>query len=80
MHCSSRYVLYLAVTGITASRISKETIMIIRYLSSAPIGIAVIAAAYRFRYKPRVMDGVALSTRGLVNRFVFKIENRAENM
>lgn len=87
--------------------------MIIRYLSSAPVGIAVtaalfyviqvliqlapgqapvaksrmpasfirdihkaaIAAAYRFRYKPRVVDGVAQSTRGLVNRFVFKIED-----
>ncbi len=41
---------------------------------------AAIAAAYRFRYKPRVVDGVALATRRLVNRFVFKIENRAENM
>ena len=41
---------------------------------------AAIAAAYRFRYKPRVVDGVALPTRGLVNRFVFKIENRAEKM
>lgn len=36
---------------------------------------AAIAAAYRFRYKPRVVDGVAQSTRGLVNRFVFKIED-----
>ncbi|MDH5214613.1 MAG: energy transducer TonB, partial [Gammaproteobacteria bacterium] len=36
---------------------------------------AAIAAAYRFRYKPRIVDGVAIETHGLGNRFVFRIED-----
>lgn len=34
-----------------------------------------IRAAERFRYKPRVVDGVALVTRGLQNMFTFKLNN-----
>lgn len=34
-----------------------------------------IRAAERFRYKPRVVDGVALVTRGLQNLFTFKLNN-----
>lgn len=33
------------------------------------------AAALRFRYKPRVVDGVAQTVRGLRNRFVYQIKN-----
>lgn len=34
---------------------------------------AAIEAAYRFRYKPRIVDGIAQVTYGLRNRFVFKM-------
>lgn len=36
---------------------------------------AAIEAAYRFRYKPRIVDGVAMETRGLQNRFVFRLDD-----
>jgi protein TonB len=32
------------------------------------------AAASRFRFKPRVVNGVALPVQGLMNKFVFKME------
>lgn len=32
-------------------------------------------AAARFRYKPRVVDGVAQAVRGLMNKFVFEMED-----
>ena len=35
---------------------------------------AAIEAAYRFRYKPRIVDGIAQETYGLLNRFVFKMD------
>jgi len=35
---------------------------------------AAIAAAYRFKYKPRTVDGVPYSTRGLKNLFRFEME------
>lgn len=36
---------------------------------------AATEAAYRFRYKPKIVDGVAQATRGLRNRFVFRMED-----
>ena len=43
--------------------------------SSDPIfNDAAIEAAYRFRYKPRIVDGVAQETHGLLNRFVFRMD------
>jgi protein TonB len=36
---------------------------------------AAVDAAYRFRYKPRIVDGVALETHGLQNRFIFRIDD-----
>ena len=36
---------------------------------------AAVEAAYRFRYQPRFVNGIALDTYGLQNRFVFKMEN-----
>lgn len=36
---------------------------------------AAIAAALRFRYKARVVDGDAIATTGLMNRFTFKMED-----
>jgi len=35
---------------------------------------AALAAAYRFRYKPRMVDGKPQVTRALLNRFRFRIE------
>ena len=35
---------------------------------------AAIKAASKFRYKARVVDGIAQATYGLQNRFVFKME------
>lgn len=35
---------------------------------------AAIAAAYRFKYKPRIVDGVPYETKGLRNRFRFEME------
>jgi protein TonB len=35
---------------------------------------AAVEAAYRFRYKPSVLDGVAMETLGLQNRFVFRLD------
>lgn len=35
---------------------------------------AAVQAAYRFRYKPRIVDGVAQETRDLRNRFVFRMD------
>ena len=35
---------------------------------------AAIAAAYRFKYKPRIVDGVPYGTKGLRNLFRFEIE------
>ena len=35
---------------------------------------AAIAAAYRFKYKPRVVDGVSYGATGLRNRFRFEME------
>lgn len=35
---------------------------------------AAIEAAYRFRYKPRIVDGIAQASYGLLNRFVFKMD------
>jgi len=32
-------------------------------------------AAARFRFKPRVVDGIALETRGIQNLFRFDMEN-----
>jgi len=34
-----------------------------------------LKAASRFRFKPRVVDGVALSTRGVRNLFRFEMED-----
>jgi protein TonB len=36
---------------------------------------AAVEAAYRFRYKPRIVEGIAIETIGLHNRFVFKMED-----
>jgi protein TonB len=36
---------------------------------------AAMQAAYRFRYKPRVVDGVPQETRNLRNRFVFRMDD-----
>lgn len=36
---------------------------------------AAIAAAYRFKYKPRTVDGIPYETRGLRNLFRFEMEN-----
>jgi protein TonB len=35
---------------------------------------AAIEAAYRFRYKPRIVEGIAQETYGLRNRFVFRMD------
>lgn len=34
-----------------------------------------VDAALRFRYRPRVVDGVPLGTQGLMNRFVYRMDN-----
>ncbi|MGI9238023.1 MAG: energy transducer TonB, partial [Woeseiaceae bacterium] len=36
---------------------------------------AAIAAAYRFKYKPRTVDGVPYETEGLKNLFRFEMED-----
>jgi protein TonB len=36
---------------------------------------AAIEAAYRFRYKPRIINGVPQETHGLQNRFVFELDD-----
>ncbi len=41
--------------------------------SHAVFEAAAVQAAYRFRYKPRVVDGVPQETRNLHNRFVFRM-------
>lgn len=38
---------------------------------------AAIRAAQRFKYKPRVIDGVAAEVRGVRNKITFRIEGRA---
>lgn len=44
--------------------------------SSSPIfEKEAVRAAYRFRYKPRTVDGVAYASRGLRNLFRFEFEN-----
>ena len=35
---------------------------------------AAVAAVYRFRYKPRMVDGIAYETKGLRNLFRFRME------
>lgn len=36
---------------------------------------AAMEAAYRFRYKPRIVDGIAIETRGLQNLFTFRLDD-----
>jgi len=43
--------------------------------SSSLFNKAATDAVARFRYKPRVVDGVAQPVRGLMNKFVFEMEN-----
>ena len=43
--------------------------------SSTLFNKAATDAVARFRYKPRVVDGVAQPVRGLMNRFVFEMED-----
>ena len=37
--------------------------------------LALVKAAERFKFKPRVVDGVALSTRGVQNLFSFRLDD-----
>ena len=42
--------------------------------SSAIFEKSAINAALRFRYRPRVVDGIQLATKGLMNRFVYRMD------
>ena len=42
--------------------------------SNSMFNKAAIAAAYRFKYKPKMVDGVPFATKGLRNLFRFEIE------
>ena len=43
--------------------------------SSSLFDDAAVKAAYRFRFRPRTVDGVPLATPGVRNRFTFTMEN-----
>ena len=53
----------------------KATNVVARMSSHALFERAAIEAAKRLRYKPRIVDGVAVQTRGLRYRFTFEMEN-----
>ena len=43
--------------------------------SSSVFNAAAVKAAERFKFKPRVVDGVALATRGVQNLFSFRLDD-----
>jgi protein TonB len=65
--CLVRYTVTTAGTVKDVEVLKEECISVLFYRSS-------IQAAERFKYKPRVIDGVAVEVQGVMNRFYYREE------
>ncbi len=81
---SSRYVkLYAAARGLGGFVIVQFTItslgtfedVIVTDSSNALFERYAIEAAFKFKYKPRYIDGEPLESAGVLNKFTFVLEN-----
>ncbi len=57
------------------TRVRPDVPAIVTDSSNALFERYAIDAAYKFRYKPRVIDGDPVESRGMLNKFTFVLEN-----